>query len=479
MEKVTIELENIQMSYLDRVVLDIQKLSVHQFDRIGIVGNNGSGKSTLLKLMSREVTPSRGKVISHTDASVFPQLDSERNAVADAEWLGRLSVPNHDQLSGGEETTRKLAQTFSVYKEVLLLDEPTTHLDCEGVRFVIDELKYYYGAFVLVSHDRDVLDELVTKIWEVDQGRVTVYTGNYSDYKQQKELENKQQANQYDKYLKDKERLQRSAQEKMRKASDVTKGSKGTPNANRMFMTKEKGSSQKAMAKAAKAIEQRMDQLEEVQAPEQAQHIRFHTPEVLELHNKIPIMADRATIRAGNRTLVKDVSFQLPLGKTIAFTGANGAGKSTLLHHIANDQAGVILSPKVVIGRYEQMAYHFESDETVIDWIRNQSDYEEPQIRAVLSSMGFQGNDIQKSVNYLSGGEAIRLVLSERFLGSYNVLILDEPTTFLDVQSIEALEEMIAKYKGTVLIVSHDKQFIEEVSDLIYEIKDGRLTQVK
>lgn len=231
MEKVTIELENIQMSYLDRVVLDIQKLSVHQFNRIGIVGNNGSGKSTLLKLMSREVTPSRGKVISHTDASVFPQLDSERNAVADAEWLGRLSVPNHDQLSGGEETRRKLAQTFSVYKEVLLLDEPTTHLDCEGVRFVIDELKYYYGAFVLVSHDRDVLDELVTKIWEVDQGRVTVYSGNYSDYKQQKELENKQQANQYDKYLKDKERLQKSAQEKMRKASDVTKGSKGTPNA--------------------------------------------------------------------------------------------------------------------------------------------------------------------------------------------------------------------------------------------------------
>src|SRR5690606_289076 len=183
MEKVCIELRNIELSFSDRLLLDIPRLAVHQYDRIGIVGKNGAGKSSLLKLLEGQLKPDKGEINRYVDFAYFDQLGiSEEKEIA-YELLGKLSIPKlaSENLSGGEQTRMKLAQLFSAYHEGLLIDEPTTHLDAEGIQFFIDELTYYYGALILVSHDRYVLDQLVTKIWEVDEGAVTEYTGNYSD----------------------------------------------------------------------------------------------------------------------------------------------------------------------------------------------------------------------------------------------------------------------------------------------------------
>lgn len=186
MEKVL--LNNIEVSFSGQLVLNIPRLAVHQFDRIGIVGKNGAGKSTLLKLLAGQITPDKGQVHRFADFAYFDQLSRPVKREIDYKFLGRLSIPQTEvkNLSGGEQTRLKLAEIFSTYHEGLLIDEPTTHLDEDGVQFFIDELSYYYGALVLVSHDRHVLDELVTKIWEVEDGRVTEYTGNYSDYAEQK-----------------------------------------------------------------------------------------------------------------------------------------------------------------------------------------------------------------------------------------------------------------------------------------------------
>lgn len=483
MEKILIALEKVELSFLDKVILDIPRLAIHQFDRIGIVGKNGAGKSTLLKLIDGKIKPNKGQIQRSTSFAYFDQLESPIEKEADYDILGKLSVPQRDveHLSGGEQTRMKLAQLFSEYHEGLLIDEPTTHLDAAGTQFFIDELTYYYGALVLVSHDRYVLDQLVTKIWEVEDGTIKEYTGNYSEYVAQKELERKQQQEQHEKYVKEKNRLLKAAEEKKKKAEKITQASgsmskKDTKvKANRMFMTKSKGTSEKSVRRAAKGLEQRVEQLEAVEAPESEQILRFQQPVALKLYNKFPIMADRLTLSAGDKVILNEASFQFPLGSTIAITGENGAGKTTLLRNIKVHGGGITISPKAVIGSYEQMGYQFKKDKTVLDYMKENSDYDESKIRACLHAMNFTGNDIRKKVTNLSGGEAIRLVLCQLFLGRYNILVLDEPTNFLDVFCIEALEKFLTAYEGTVLLVSHDRTFVDRVADHIYVIENEQL----
>jgi len=483
MENICTELKNVEISFLDRRVFHISRLAIHQFDRIGIVGKNGAGKSTLLKLIAGKIRPDKGQVKRLIDFAYFDQLSLADHEEADYELMGKLSVPKTTpcHFSGGEHTRLKLAALFSNYHEGLLIDEPTTHLDQEGKDFFQDELDYYYGALVIVSHDRYVLDQLVTKIWEIEDGNVTEYTGNYSDYVEQKELAKQQQQEQHERYLKEKSRLMKAAEEKMKKADKVTQASKRVKKSevkekpNKMFMTKSKGTSQKGIQRAAKALEQRVEQLEAVEPPKSENIIRFSTPTSLQLHNKFPIMADQLSLSAGEKLLLHKTRFQLPLGRTIAVTGSNGSGKTTLLHHILQRGEGLTISPKAVFGTYEQMNYRFSEDTTVQAYMMDKSDDHESKIRSVLNKMGFKGTDLKKNIRHLSGGEAIRLVLCQLFLGRYNILILDEPTNFLDVFSIEALEQFIQGYEGTVLLVSHDRTFIDRVADDVYVIEDHQL----
>lgn len=481
MEKVCFELENVVVTYLDQEILNIEKLAVHQFDRIGIVGKSGAGKSTLMKLLAGKIPPTNGRIKSHVHFGYFEQMEAPTSAEPDLALWGKLAVPKQsDQLSGGEQTRLKLAQLFSIYEEALLIDEPTTHLDQEGISFLLDELRYYYGALILISHDRAVLDDLVTTIWEVENGKITIYAGNYSDYASQKQLERDQQSQAYDQYLKEKSRLEKAFDEKMKKAEKITQAgsmSKREANAkpNRMFMTKSKGTSQKAVQRAAKAIEHRIEKLQKVEAVQGERKIVFRQPKSLELHNKFPIMAEQFCLQVQEKVLLDNVSFQIPLGKKIALTGSNGCGKSTLLQHIANNGEGLTISPKAKIGHFQQMSYQFKSEETVLQFLKNRSEYDEGLLRSVLHSMQFIGTDIQKDVKSLSGGEAIRLQLSQLFLGNYNILLLDEPTNFLDIHALEALEQFMAAYEGTIIFVTHDKKFIKNVADIQFAIENKKI----
>lgn len=483
MEQICFELKNIEVSFLDKEILSIDHLAVYQFDRIGIVGKNGAGKSTLLKLLAGEVIPAKGRASRFVEFGYFQQREMSMDAEADAKLLGTLAVPkDSEELSGGEQTRLKLAQLFSNYYEALLLDEPTTHLDKKGITFLIEELRYYYGALLLISHDRNLLDELVTTIWEIEDGKVNVYAGNYTDYAEQKRLELEMQREAYTKYVKEKSRLEKAAEEKMKKAEKIAKAAKANPKSkdkpNRMFETKSKATSEKAIHRAAKAIEGRLQKLERPDEIKEERPISFPIAKALELHNKFPIMADQLILKVGDRVLLDKASFQFPLGKKTVITGPNGCGKSTLLKAIAEREEGLIISPKAKIGVFHQMSYQFETDENVLTYINNRSEYDEGFLRSMLHLMQFEGNDLLKKVKDLSGGEAIRLQLCQLFLGKYNILLLDEPTNFLDVQTIEALEKFVHGYEGTIVFVSHDERFVRNVSNIQYTIKNKKLVML-
>lgn len=484
MEQILIELKNITIECLDKEILTIERLAVHQFDRIGIVGKNGVGKSTLLKVLQGILQPTKGNVQRLVESGYFEQIAPPTNQPIDSKIASQLHVRDQsDKRSGGEETRVKLAQLFSTYYEALIIDEPTTHLDSEGIQFFLDQMYHYYGALVLVSHNRKVLNELVTTIWEIIDGKVRIYSGNYDQYMEQKQHEKNVQMQAHEQYIKEKNRLEKAVQEKFAQAEKVIKAGKMSKKeahskANRMFETKSKGTSQKSMQRTAKAMETRLQQLHAIEAVEEERLIIFRQSKTSQLHNKFPVMADRFTLKVDNDcSLLNEVSFQVPLNKTIAITGNNGVGKSTLLQAIYNKDPDLILSPKINMGYFRQMGYQFQKDETVLQFVMNRSDQNEAFLRTVLHSMQFTGTDLERNVKTLSGGEAIRLQLCQLFLGGHNVLLLDEPTNFLDIQALASLEKFVNGYQGTIMYISHDEQFIQHTADFIWHVNHKKITE--
>ena len=198
-------------------------------------------------------------------------------------------------------------------------------------------------------------------------------------------------------------------------------------------------------------------------------------PKSMEIHNKFPIMAQDLTVQRGEKVLLDNVSFQFPLGKVIAITGSNGSGKSSLLHEIRNYAPGMDISPKVTIETYRQMDYRMSTDAPVLSHLMKQTEYSEPVVRSILQNLGFKQDEVSKPLHNLSGGEATRVSLALLFVKPSNVIILDEPTNFIDLDTIEALESFIEAYEGTVILTSHDKYFVERVADIVYRIEDGKL----
>lgn len=486
MERISFELENIELTYLDKEILKIDRLAIHQFDRIGIVGKNGSGKSSLLKLLAGKIKPNKGIVHQHASYAYFEQMEAPDITLTgneDPALLGKLHVPSQlDSISGGEQTRLKLTQLLSEYREALFIDEATTHLDQDGVAFIQSELEYYYGALVLVSHDRALLDQLVSTIWEIRDGSVFVFAGNYTEYEKQKQLDLDQQQEAHYQFVKEKSRLEKAAEQKRSKANKMMKGEKASVRAkegvNRMFATKSKDATQKAMQKSAKAIEKRIDQLEEVASPESSRPINFYKSKALELHNKFPIIGDQLTLQVGDKVLLEKARFQFPLGENIAITGENGAGKSSLLQHIVQRGDALDISPKVTFGYFQQLSYQRNINETVLEFLQKRTEYEDGFLRSVLHSMYFSGNDLRKKLNQLSGGESIRLQLSYLFLGEFHILILDEPTNFLDIPTIQALENFFHAYPGTIVFVSHDHTFINHVAKRKFVINNKKLYEL-
>ena len=483
MNTLTIRLKDISVSFGNKDIFDIDDLSAYINDRIAIVGKNGTGKSTLLKLLAGELEEYTGEVQRENDFNYFKQIEDtnyQSDNDMDFEMLSRLNVPENEGMSGGEQTKFRIVKALSTYQLGLLLDEPTTHLDSESIDYLLDELRYYYGTLIFVSHDRYFINQLATKVWEISDGTIREFNGNYDDYLETKEKEALEQAHEHEKTVKEKARLEAAIDKKAQKAEKLAGKAKGNDiKPDRLSSSKQKDTVQKQAFKAVKAMESRLSQLKETSSPMESKDIQFPLSKDLEMHNKFPIMGRDVSISRGDRLLLDQVNFQFPLGATIAITGSKGSGKSSFLNELIHDEEGFELSPKIKFGFYKQMDYKLQGNTSVLDFLLAKSTLTADKIRAILINLGFTIDETIKPVNKLSGGEATKVSLALMFVEPSNVIIMDEPTNFIDIKTIEALEKFIKGYKGTIILTSHDKYFVNRIADYVYKIENQNLVEVR
>lgn len=488
MQKLVLLMENISLELGNKHLFDFERLTVYQQDRIGIIGKNGEGKSSLLKLITEELSVECGIIQKEIEFSYYSQLPEEvlnNQMYVDEALLSRLDVPlrEQSQMSGGEQAKYRLSNLLSSYPEGLILDEPTTHLDNKSKDFLIDELRYYYGTLIFVSHDRHFLNELATKIWDISDGKIVEFQGNYEEYRKYQEQQSIENDRAYNRFQQQKKKLEVSIKKQKEQAQQAGKISKSHSKKNikpsRLSASKSKDTVQKNLYRQVKHLESRLDKLEPKEAIQIEKEIVFPFHHFEVLHNPYPIMADNLNIVIEDKIILDHSDFQLMKGCKIAIIGENGAGKTTLLNYIIQEKRGVKISSKAKLATYGQFDYQMNSSKKVLEFLLSCTDYSESVARSVLNRLGFTQTELNKPINKLSGGEKTRLALALTLTQPSNILILDEPTNFIDLRTIEALESLIKSYQGTVIFTSHDSYFVQNVADTIYELKNRKLNLVE
>ncbi|GAL91180.1 MAG: ABC transporter ATP-binding protein [Microcystis wesenbergii TW10] len=357
--------------------------------------------------------------------------------------------------SGGWQMRMSLGKILLQTPDILLLDEPTNHLDLETIEWLEKFLKDLTTPMVIVSHDREFLDRLCTKIVETERGVSTTYLGNYSSYLEQKYEQQSAQLSAYERQQKELEKQQ-------------------------AFVDRFRASATRSTQ--AKSREKQLEKVEKIEAPiADVRTLKFQFPpavrsgrEVVTVKNLVHIYDDKILFLGAN--------LEIERGDRVAFLGPNGAGKSTLLRLIVGLETPT--EGSIEIGKHNVIPSYFEQNQaealdltkTVLDTIHDEvPDWKDVEVRSLLGRFLFSGETVLKKVESLSGGEKARLALAKMLLAPANLLILDEPTNHLDIPAKEMLESALKVYEGTVLIVSHDRYFISQVANKIVEIRDGEL----
>jgi ABC transport system ATP-binding/permease protein len=473
-----INAERVTMSYGTRTLLDSVSLGLDRGEVAGIVGRNGTGKTTLLRILAGTLTPDSGRVTQTSYLSIgFLQQGEEITVDAsvrdlivggapDHVWAadsGRRSIVAHlladvdldariSTLSGGERRRVALVELLLADHDMLILDEPTNHLDVEAIDWLarhLNDLRAADVAMLIVSHDRWFLDAVSSRLWELHDGRVEAYEGGYAAY-----------------VLARAERQRRGAVIAARRRNLLRKElawlRRGPP---------ARTSKPKFRLDAAATLI-----ADEPEARDRLQLQRLATARL----GKDVFDLDRVTVTLGGRPMLHDVSWSIGAGMRIGVIGVNGSGKTTLLRLLAGDLApdsGIIKRGKTLrIGYLSQALDDVDGSERVleaIDRIRRQARLAtgaEASARSLLEDFGFTGDRLTARLNDLSGGEQRRLQILRVLLDEPNVLLLDEPTNDLDIETLTVIEDYLDRWPGTLLVVTHDRYFLERVCDVSYAL---------
>lgn len=517
-QMILLQLNDLTKSFDGEDIFNNVDFEVKTGERIGIVGRNGAGKSTLMKIIagvedydSGHISKSKNLKLGYltqqmtlnTDQTVFEEMSKpfeamkklEQEMKLETDWLAqhadeydsetyKTHIDRYESLSnqfeqqdgyqyeskiktvlhglnfskadfdrpindfsGGQKTRLSLAQMLLSEPDLLLLDEPTNHLDMETTQWLESYLNYFKGAIVIISHDRYFLDKIVTQIYDVALGDVQHYVGNYAQFIDQRDKYYEKRMQEYENQQAQIKRLETFVDKNIARASTT------------------------GMAKSRRKMLEKIERINKPMIDAKSANIQFEFDrntgnDVFHIKN----------LEIGYESpITKGITFEVTKGDHIAIIGPNGIGKSTLIKTIADIQKAlngtITTGANLKIGYYDQKQAEFKSNKTILDYLWDQyPTMNEKDIRAVLGRFLFVQEDVKKIINDLSGGEKARLQLALLMLERNNVLILDEPTNHLDIDSKEMLEQALANFKGTILFVSHDRYFINELANKVYDL---------
>jgi ATP-binding cassette subfamily F protein 3 len=496
---------DIAKSYDGKKVLEQISGAITPGDKIGLVGRNGVGKTTLVKILAGQETcdagkidyaPITGKIVYLEQYPQFVATDSVYEAVLrvaenncqlqlqDVETMVKKSLhimgiaeERWEQralsLSGGEKTKLALCRVWVSDYDLLILDEPTNHLDLVSCEWLENFVANLAQPMVIISHDRYFLDQVTTKIWELTTEGLKEYAGNYSGYRRQKEIEEQSIAKEYQKQ-----------QLKIRHLKQVISERRGwyknahtAAGQNDFYRSKAK--------KHAKAVKAKERELERVEKEQIAKPQKAPTPAFAIINKNItgkkfpPVLVrgEKVGKSFGEKVLFQGASFAIERGDKIALLGANGAGKTTLLKIIAGlDQSysgEVTISPSVNIGYFAQELDNLDLEATILDHVLTVGASVE-EARLLLACLLFRGDAVDKKIGCLSMGERGRVAFAKLILAGANLLILDEPTNYMDIESKEKIEEVITDFNGSLIFVTHDRYFMR-LATKVFVLTSGKL----
>lgn len=480
--------QNLTKAFGINEVLKGVSLQIENGEHVGLVGVNGSGKSTLLHCLLDFTWADGGSVkfapqtsigfvqqgfegvkgsiwdyITSVTPKVLQYKDDLDDYTYDArikrvliglgyteEWWQRDAAT----LSGGQKTRLLLACALVRNPDFLILDEPTNHLDIYMTEWLEQYLREFKGSVLVVSHDRAFLDNVVSRTLEAEAGLVKSYKGNYSRYLEQKAIEVQSQTAAYN-----------AQQEYIAKTEAYIRRFKAG-----------------IKSKQARGRQSQLNRLERIEAPVENEEFNLRLPAATECANRVVVM-DKLTIGYENNVLAKDIKLELLKGQKVALIGANGTGKSTLLKTLLGElqplSGSVKIGNRVKIGYFSQSYERLKNEETLLDNFLREYGFTIEQTRSLLGGMLFHGDEVFKKIGDLSGGQKARLVLLKLVLDGANFLVLDEPTNHLDILARETVEAALCAFDGTVLLVTHDRYFVKEIAERIWEIAGGELHDYK
>ena len=515
-------LQNVTFEFGARTIVEDATWHIQPNERIALIGYNGTGKSTLLKVLTRQFLPSKGTVeqgrettigFLHQDLLSFDtedsilevalgafervkELEKEIEAIGlelektgdetlahdyseklhELEILGGYDIHHKTEeilqglgfsnenlhkpyktFSGGWRMRVLLAKMILMHPDVLLLDEPTNHLDLPSIEWLEKYLKNYQGAVVMVSHDRYFLDRMVNKVVELYQQKLHFYTGNYSYYETEKALRVDIQQKAYE-----------NQQDYIRQ--------------NEKFVERFKAKASKAAA--AQSIVKRLEKLERIENVEiERPNMRINFS-VEKQPGRVLCTLKNVSKSFGELVIMKDTGAEIDRGDKIALIGANGKGKSTLLRVIVGSEefkGDRIWGHNVDESFYAQHQLEaLNLNNNVLDEMReSRSGKTDLELRSLLGCFLFSGDDVDKKVKVLSGGEKARVALAKTIVSKANFLMLDEPTNHLDIHSVDLLIGALNNYEGSIVFVSHDRHFVSKIANKIWEIEDHKIIEFK
>ncbi|MEK5199592.1 ABC-F family ATP-binding cassette domain-containing protein [Staphylococcus sp. FSL H8-0121] len=516
---ILLQLNDISKSFDGEDIFTNVDFEVKTGERIGVVGRNGAGKSTLMKIIagtedydSGHISKIKNLKIGYltqqmtldSNATVYEEMSKPFEHIKNIEslineetdWLakhaGDYDTPDYqlhmekyeslsnqfeqlegyqydskiktvlhglnfneedfdkpiNDFSGGQKTRLSLAQMLLNEPDLLLLDEPTNHLDLETTKWLEDYLRYFKGAIVIISHDRYFLDKIITQVYDVALGEVKRYIGNYEQFIQQRDKYYEKRMQEYEKQQEEIKRLETFVEKNITRAS--TSG----------------------MAKSRRKTLEKMQRIDKPMIDARSANIQFgfdrNTGNDVMHIKQLEIGYDQTPI-------TQPITMEVSKGDHIAIIGPNGVGKTTLIKTIANRQSklagDITYGANLNMGYYDQKQAEFKSNKTILDYVWDQyPNMNEKDIRAVLGRFLFVQDDVKKIINDLSGGEKARLQLALLMLQRDNVLILDEPTNHLDIDSKEMLEQALEHFEGTIIFVSHDRYFINQLANKVFDL---------